>query len=80
MPLWSGTFLCSIAIVMPRPKPLACAGALNVVMDGSSSSVISTKLEADIAALPADEQPNYKASQVKEKFGTLRFYLTMGTD
>ncbi|MBS1993425.1 MAG: hypothetical protein JSS83_23070 [Cyanobacteria bacterium SZAS LIN-3] len=41
---------------------------------------LSAKLEAAIAALPADEQPNYRASQVKEKFGTLRFYLTCGTD
>jgi hypothetical protein len=41
---------------------------------------LSAKLEAAIAALPAEDQPNYKASQVKEKFGTLRFYLTMGTD
>jgi hypothetical protein len=41
---------------------------------------LSVKLEAAIAALPADQQPNYKAMQVKEKFGTLRFYLTMGTD
>jgi hypothetical protein len=41
---------------------------------------LSAKLEAAIALLPADEQPQYKAMQVKEKFGTLRFYLTMGTD
>ena len=41
---------------------------------------LSAKLEAAIKALPADQQPDYKASQVKEKFGTLRFYLTMGSD
>jgi len=41
---------------------------------------LSARLEAEIAAIPADEQPNYRASQVKEKFGTLRFYLTSGTD
>jgi len=41
---------------------------------------LSAKLEAAIAALPVDQQADYKASQVKEKFGTLRFYLTCGTD
>jgi hypothetical protein len=41
---------------------------------------LSAKLEEKIKALPAEEQPNYKAMQVKEKFGTLRFYLSMGTD
>lgn len=41
---------------------------------------LSAKLEAAIAALPEADQPNYKAMQVKEKFGTLRFYLTMGSD
>jgi hypothetical protein len=41
---------------------------------------LSAKLEAAIAALPVEEQPNYKAMQVKEKFGTLRFYLASGTD
>ena len=41
---------------------------------------LSAKLEAAIAALPEADRPNYKAMQVKEKFGTLRFYLTMGTD
>jgi hypothetical protein len=30
--------------------------------------------------MPVEEQPNFRASQVKEKFGTLRFYMSMGND
>jgi hypothetical protein len=35
----------------------------------------SQKIEAAILALPESERPKYKACQVKEKFGTLRFYM-----
>jgi hypothetical protein len=41
---------------------------------------LSAKIEPIIAAMPVEEQPNFRASQVKEKFGTLRFYMTMGND
>ena len=41
---------------------------------------LSEKLEAMIAAQPADKQHLFRALQVKEKFGTLRFYMTASTD
>lgn len=41
---------------------------------------LSEKLEAAIKALPDDEREHCSAAQVKEKFGTLRFYLDGGTD
>jgi len=42
---------------------------------------LSEKLECLIADEPADEEgARPKASQVKEKFGTLRFYMTWQTD
>jgi hypothetical protein len=41
---------------------------------------LSTKLEALILRLPVNEQKEYRADQVKEKFGTLRFYMTALTD
>ncbi|HEY9774459.1 MAG TPA: hypothetical protein V6C81_11710 [Planktothrix sp.] len=41
---------------------------------------LSQKLEALILALPEAERANYRAMQVKEKFGTLRFYMTLSTD
>ena len=41
---------------------------------------LSLKLEAIIAAMPEGERGGYKAAQVKEKFGTLRFYMTAETD
>lgn len=40
---------------------------------------LSLKLEAIIAAMPDGERAKYRAMQVKEKFGTLRFYLTAET-
>jgi hypothetical protein len=40
---------------------------------------LSEKLEAMIVALPEDERMHYKASQVKEKFGGLRFYMWSST-
>lgn len=40
---------------------------------------LSAKLEALIAALPDDEE-RPKAFQVKEKFGTLRFYMGTSTE
>lgn len=41
---------------------------------------LSIRLEAAIAALPEPERADYRAAQVKEKFGTLRFYMTSETD
>lgn len=41
---------------------------------------LSLKLEAIIAAMPDEERAKYRAAQVKEKFGTLRFYMTAETD
>lgn len=35
----------------------------------------SAKIEALILAYPEDQRPNFRALQVKEKFGTLRFYI-----
>jgi len=51
-------------------------------MDGWFSIVynLSLKLEAIIAAMPEEEQKAYRAVQVKEKFGTLRFYMAGETD
>lgn len=40
---------------------------------------LSSKLEKAIAALPAEERGEYRAVQVKEKYGTLRFYMTAET-
>lgn len=40
---------------------------------------LSAKLEPMIAALPEPSRSACRASQVKEKFGGLRFYLTTGT-
>jgi len=37
-------------------------------------------LEAMIAALPEAERKEYRATQVKQKFGTLRFYMSRYTD
>lgn len=39
---------------------------------------LSTKLEALI--LKEDKPENFRASQVKEKYGTLRFYMTSQTE
>lgn len=36
---------------------------------------LSEKLEAAIVKLPKKEQSHYRASQVKEKYGVLRFYM-----
>lgn len=41
---------------------------------------LSNKLEAMILALPEEARGPYSASQVKEKFGTLRFYMSSETD
>jgi hypothetical protein len=38
----------------------------------------SRVIEAEIVKLPEDERP--RASQVKEKYGTLRFYMTSETE
>lgn len=40
---------------------------------------LSQKLENLIVAMPDDVRGEYKAAQVKEKFGTLRFYMTAET-
>lgn len=37
---------------------------------------LSAKLEALIMQLPEEERANYRADQVKEKLGTLRFYMS----
>jgi hypothetical protein len=36
---------------------------------------LSRRLEGLISALPEEERASFKASQVKEKFGGLRFYM-----
>ena len=36
----------------------------------------SAKIEAEILRMPVAERHNFKAAQVKEKFGGLRFYMT----
>jgi hypothetical protein len=36
---------------------------------------LSQKLEAIIGNMPEDQQKHHRVSQVKEKFGTLRFYM-----
>lgn len=36
----------------------------------------SEKIEAEILKQPEDMQPLYRASQIKEKYGTLRFYMS----
>ncbi len=41
---------------------------------------LSEKLEATIAKMPEDAQDFCKADQVKEKFGTLRFYMSAESD
>lgn len=41
---------------------------------------LSAALEALIVKLPDGERENYRAMQVKEKFGGLRFYMTCSTD
>lgn len=41
---------------------------------------VSAKLEALILQLPESERKNYRAVQVKEKFGGLRIYLRSATD
>jgi len=40
---------------------------------------LSEKLENMIKALPVEEQENYAAAQIKEKFSQLRFYMTCQT-
>lgn len=41
---------------------------------------LSEKLTKLIKEFPKEEQSDFRALQVKEKYGTLRFYLTAGTD
>lgn len=41
---------------------------------------LSDKLEKMIQELPESERQHCRASQVKEKFGTLRFYMSSETD
>jgi hypothetical protein len=41
---------------------------------------LSEKLEALILKLPEEERSQCCAAQVKEKWGTLRFYMTASTD
>jgi hypothetical protein len=38
------------------------------------------KLEVEINKMPEAEQEHVYATQIKEKFGTLRFYISCGTD
>lgn len=48
-------------------------GWFNLIYD------LSVRLEELILKLPEDKREHCKAAQVKEKFGTLRFYLDGGT-
>ena len=41
---------------------------------------LSKKLEAEMLKLPEKQRPFYGASQVKEKYGGLRFYVDSYTD
>jgi hypothetical protein len=41
---------------------------------------LSEQLEKLIQTVPENERQHYRAAQVKEKFGTLRFYLSASTD
>lgn len=41
---------------------------------------LSVALEALILQLPEDEREHYYAMQIKEKYGTLCYYLSCGTD
>ena len=41
---------------------------------------LSVKLEKLILDLPEEKRASYRAVQVKEKFGTLRFYMSAETD
>ena len=41
---------------------------------------LSEKLEAAISAMPVEARDACCASQVKEKFGTLRFYMSSSTE
>jgi len=41
---------------------------------------LSERLEVEILCLPKEEQSLYRAVQVKEKFGELRFYMISATD
>jgi hypothetical protein len=41
---------------------------------------LSEKLETMIIELPSDQVLLYRAEQVKEKFGQLRFYMTAQTE
>lgn len=41
---------------------------------------LSAKLEKMILEMPEDEREGFSAIQVKEKYGTLRFYMTCSTD
>ena len=41
---------------------------------------LSSRLEYLINQVPEEEQGNYRAAQVKEKYGGLRFYMTLSTD
>lgn len=40
----------------------------------------ATKLEAEILLQPSASWEHFKASQVKEKYGTLRFYMSSSTE
>lgn len=44
-------------------------GWFNIILEAAE------KIEAEINTLPKEQQNNFKAAQVKEKFGTLRFYM-----
>jgi len=50
------------------------SGWYNLIYD------LSSKLEKLILALPEEGWKDYRACQVKEKFGMLRFYMTHSTD
>lgn len=41
---------------------------------------LSAEVEAIIVAMPEKQRKKFKVQQVKEKFGTLRFYMGIGHD
>ncbi len=72
--------LYSQALVRPATCPLGlygveCGPGWKAILE-----LLSEKLERMIEAIPESERRHSYASQVKEKFGELRFYMACATD
>lgn len=61
-------------LVFPRPlindEPIRCGDGWYFLLDN-----LCRMLQYHLGELPPEEREKYRAVQVKEKFGTLRFYL-----